>query len=124
MAPLIFSPTEDTPEISFDSTTGKMLIGGTSIPENARKFYDNIIEWIGEYVKSPSENTSIDFKLKYFNTASTKYLFDIMVLLKEIMKAGNTLVINWFYMEDDEDMYEAGMGFSKMLRYPFNFVKY
>ncbi|MBO4602965.1 MAG: DUF1987 domain-containing protein [Salinivirgaceae bacterium] len=124
MAPLIFSPTEDTPEISFDSTTGKMSIGGTSIPENARKFYDNIIEWIGEYVKSPSANTSIDFKLKYFNTASTKYLFDIMVLLKEIMKAGNTLVINWFYQEDDEDMYEAGLGFSKMLRYPFNFVKY
>ena len=101
-----------------------MSIGGTSIPENARKFYDNIIEWIGEYVKSPSANTSIDFKLKYFNTASTKYLFDIMVLLKEIMKAGNTLVINWFYQEDDEDMYEAGLGFSKMLRYPFNFVKY
>ena len=54
----------------------------------------------------------------------SSYLFDIMVLLKEIMKAGNTLVINWFYQEDDEDMYEAGLGFSKMLRYPFNFVKY
>lgn len=124
MAPLILTQTDDTPEISFDSTSGKMSVLGTSIPENARKFYDIIIDWIGEYAKSPCANTAIDFKLKYFNTASTKYLFDIMVLLKDIMKNGNTLVINWFYMEDDEDMYEAGMGFSKMLRYPFNFVKY
>jgi len=124
MTPLILSPTEDTPEISFDNTSGKLMMSGTSIPENARKFYDVVIDWISQYAQSPCESTSINFKLKYFNTASTKYLFDIMVVAKDIMKNGKTLVINWFYMEDDEDMYEAGMGFSKMLRYPFNFVKY
>jgi len=124
MTPLILSPTEDTPEVSFDNTSGKLMMSGTSIPENARKFYDTIIEWISEYSQNPCANTSINFKLKYFNTASTKYIFDIMVIAKEIMKKGNTLVINWFYMEDDEDMYEAGIGFSKMLRYQFNFVKY
>ena len=124
MAPLVINGTEDTPEVVFDPSTGKFLISGTSIPENARKFYDQIIEWLDGYMKEPADDTSISFKLKYFNTASTKYLFDIMVLLKPLSAGKNTLVYNWFFLSDDEDMYEAGQGFSKMLRHPFNFVKY
>ncbi|MBO4370155.1 MAG: DUF1987 domain-containing protein, partial [Paludibacteraceae bacterium] len=124
MAPLVINGTEDTPEVIFEPSTGKFSITGTSIPENARKFYDQIIAWIDEYVKEPNADTSISFKLKYFNTASTKYLFDIMVQLKPLVASKHNLVYNWFFLEDDEDMYEAGQGFSKMLRYPFNFVKY
>lgn len=124
MAPLVINGTEDTPEVIFDPATGKFSISGTSIPENARKFYDQILEWLDGYLKEPADDTSISFKLKYFNTASTKYLFDIMVMLKPIINTKNTLVYNWFFLDDDEDMFEAGQGFSKMLRYPFNFVKY
>jgi hypothetical protein len=124
MAPLIINGTEDTPEVVFDPETGKFTITGTSIPENARKFYDQIISWIDDYLKSPSEDTSVSFKLKYFNTASTKYLFDIMVEMKPLISSGKSLVFNWYVQEDDDDMFEAGQGFSKMLRYPFNFVKY
>ena len=124
MAPLIINGTEDTPEVVFDPATGKFTITGTSIPENARKFYDNIIAWIDEYLKEPNSDTSVSFKLKYFNTASTKYLFDIMVQLKPLAAdSKNTLVFNWFFADDNDDMYEAGLGFSKMLRYPFNFVR-
>jgi hypothetical protein len=47
-----------------------------------------------------------------------------MVLLKPLAASKNTLVYNWYFLDDDEDMFEAGQGFSKMLRYPFNFVKY
>lgn len=124
MTPLIINGTEDTPEVVFESETGKLSITGTSIPENARKFYDQIITWIDGYLKEPNQSTSISFKLKYFNTASTKYLFDIMVQLKELANKGNSLVYNWYVLEDDDDMFEAGQGFSKMLRYPFNYVKY
>lgn len=123
MAPLILNATEDTPEVIFDPNTGKLSMSGTSIPENARKFYDPLIVWLDEYSKNPLESTSFSFNFKYFNTASTKYLFDIMVLAKDIAKNGKSLVFNWYFPEDDDDMYEAGLGFSKMLRYPFNFVK-
>ena len=124
MAPLIINGTEDTPEVIFDTETGKFTITGTSIPENARKFYDPIISWIDDYLKNPNEDTSVSFKLKYFNTASTKYLFDIMVQMKPLISNGKSLVFNWYVLKDDDDMFEAGQGFSKMLRYPFNFVTY
>ncbi|MBO7476495.1 MAG: DUF1987 domain-containing protein [Salinivirgaceae bacterium] len=124
MAPLVINGTEDTPEVIFDPETGKFSITGTSIPENARKFYDQILAWNDEYLKDPNEDTSVSFKLKYFNTASTKYLFDMMVQLKALVSNKKTLVFNWFFDKDDDDMFEAGQGFSKMLRYPFNFVQY
>ena len=124
MAPLVINGTEDTPEVIFDPETGKFSITGTSIPENARKFYDQILAWNDEYLKDPNEDTSVSFKLKYFNTASTKYLFDMMVQLKALAGNKKTLVFNWFFDKDDDDMFEAGQGFSKMLRYPFNFVQY
>ena len=124
MAPLVINGTEDTPEVIFDPETGKFSITGTSIPENARKFFDQILAWNDEYLKHPNEDTSVSFKLKYFNTASTKYLFDMMVQLKALVSNKKTLVFNWFFDKDDDDMFEAGQGFSKMLRYPFNFVQY
>ena len=65
MTPLVINSTEDTPEVIFDPTTGKFTITGTSIPENARKFYDQIIAWNDEYLKTPHANTSVSFKLKY-----------------------------------------------------------
>ncbi len=124
MAPLVINGTEDTPEVIFDPETGKFSITGTSIPENARKFFDQILAWNDEYLKNPNDDTSVSFKLKYFNTASTKYLFDMMVQLKTLAGNKKTLVFNWFFDKDDDDMFEAGQGFSKMLRYPFNFVQY
>lgn len=124
MAPLVINGTEDTPEAIFDPETGKFSITGTSIPENARKFFDQILAWNDEYLKNPNDDTSVSFKLKYFNTASTKYLFDMMVQLKALAGSKKTLVFNWFFDKDDDDMFEAGQGFSKMLRYPFNFVQY
>ncbi|MBR6081868.1 MAG: DUF1987 domain-containing protein [Salinivirgaceae bacterium] len=124
MAPLVINGTEDTPEVIFDPETGKFSITGTSIPENARKFFDQILAWNDEYLKNPNDDTSVSFKLKYFNTASTKYLFDMMVQLKALAGNKKTLVFNWFFDKDDDDMFEAGQGFSKMLRYPFNFVQY
>ena len=86
MTPLVINSTEDTPEVIFDPTTGKFTITGTSIPENARKFYDQILAWNDEYLKDPNADTSVSFKLKYFNTASTKYLFDMMVQIAEYSK--------------------------------------
>ena len=124
MTSLVINSTEDTPEVIFDPETGKFSITSTSIPENARKFYDQILAWNDEYLKNPNPDTSVSFKLKYFNTASTKYLFDMMVQLKTLIANDKTLVFNWFFEKDDDDMFEAGQGFSKMLRYPFNFVQY
>lgn len=116
--------TEDTPEIILDKNTGEFWFKGNSIPENTKKFYQQVLEWIDEYVEKPNEETIVNFKMDYFNTSSTKYIFDIMVKFKKIVKKRHALIFNWYFFEEDKDMFEAGQSFSKMLRLPFNFVMY
>lgn len=124
MLPIILDETQDTPKVILDTKSDKFWFSGTSIPENSKKFYEPIIQWVTDYIKQPNKETVVSFKMKYFNTSSTKSLLDIMDLFKELAREGKPLIINWYFPEEDEDMYEAGIGFSKMVRFPFNFLKY
>lgn len=124
MLPLIIDKTQDTPEVILNPNENHFWFTGNSIPENTKKFYDPVFQWIENYVNTPNEETIVNFKMIYFNTSSTKSLLDIMILFKELAKNEKSLIINWYFPEEDEDMYEAGIGFSKMVRFPFNFIKY
>jgi len=123
MTPLILDKTSDTPEVILDKISNQFLFAGSSIPENTKKFFQPIFDWIDQYVKEPNEETIVDFKMIYFNTSSTKSLLDIMIQFKQLAKKNKMLIINWYFPEDDEDMLEAGEGFSKMVRFPFNLIK-
>ena len=124
MLPLVLDKSEDTPGVILNKLENQFEFHGTSIPENTKKFYEPIFEWLKEYQKNPNNETVVNFKMTYFNTSSTKSILDIMIEFKELAKKGNMLIINWYFSSDDEDMYEAGVGFSKMVRFPFNYIKY
>ncbi len=123
ITPLIIDPSKDTPQVIFDKLTGEFLISGTSIPENTKKFFEPVFIWIQKYINDPNNETILNFKMDYFNTSSTKVLLDIMIEFKTLVKNKKMLIINWYFNADDDDMLEAGEGFSKMVRYPFNFIK-
>ncbi len=123
MLPLILDKTQDTPEIILDKTGGRFEFSGNSIPENTKKFFEQVFDWLENYIADPNEETIVNFKMVYFNTSSTKSLLDIMIQFKELAKKNKMLIINWYFSADDEDMLEAGEGFSKMVRFPFNYIK-
>lgn len=123
MLPLILDKTQDTPEVLLDKMGNKFDFSGTSIPENTKKFFQPIFDWIDVYIDNPNNETVVNFNMVYFNTSSTKSILDIMIRFKEIAKNNKMLIINWYFPEDDEDMYEAGVGFSNMVRFPFNYIK-
>jgi SiaC family regulatory phosphoprotein len=108
--------TSKTPKLSFDQKTGKFLMSGRSIPENSIEFYRPLFEWLDDYVKIPSDKTIFDIKLEYFNTSSSKCLVEIFRRLEKI--SDNSVVINWFYEEDDEDMQESGEDFKEIIDIP------
>jgi len=108
MDPIIISATEDTPEVKLDAVNNKFEMSGRSLPEDVVKFYKPILNWLDEYAQSPNEQTVFEFKLSYFNTASSKIILDIMMKLEEIHNEGHSITIKWYYPSDDEDMMEAG----------------
>ena len=116
--------TEDTPKVILDKDNDIMEISGRSLPEDVASFYEPVLSWLDEYAQSPNGKTVFNFKLVYFNTASSKLLLDILMKLEEIHEAGNDVLIRWHYPEDDEDMEEAGEEYADIVDVPFEQVSY
>lgn len=110
------------PAISFNAETGVMEIEGKSIPERTAEFYDPILVWIDEYINSPNETTTLNIKLEYCNSSSTRYLMDILERFEGMFKSGKKLEINWYYEEDDEDMLDLGESYSVPLSVPIKMI--
>ncbi|NIK73725.1 O6-methylguanine-DNA--protein-cysteine methyltransferase [Thermonema lapsum] len=108
---------EDTPKVILDKDNGVFEISGRSLPEDAREFYRPIIEWLQQYASNPNPETVFNFKLEYFNTASSKLLLDVLQTLENIPNAK----VVWYHLEEDEDMEEAGKEFEDMVNVEFEF---
>ena len=116
--------TEDTPRIILDVENDIMEISGRSLPEDVAAFYEPVLSWLKEYAENPKEETILNFRLTYFNTASSKLLLDILMILEELKEKGNSVLIKWHYPEEDEDMEEAGDEYADIVDVPFEKVPY
>ena len=124
MNPIIISATEDTPGIRLDAANDVFELSGRSLPEDVVKFYKPILDWLDEYAQSPNANTVFNFKLSYFNTASSKIILDILMKLEGMHDAGKKITIKWHYPSDDEDMMEAGEEYADIVSIPIEMVEY
>jgi hypothetical protein len=115
---------EDTPKIILDAGNEILEISGRSLPEDVSSFYEPVLNWLGEYAENPNKKTVFNFKLTYFNTASSKLLLDILMKLEEMHEKGQEVLIRWHYPDDDEDMAEAGEEYADIVDVPFEQVSY
>lgn len=114
-----------TPYVLMEPETGIIRIEGRSIPENVIDFYQPILNWMDEYLKNPLAKTEAHLKLEYFNTSSSKRLFDLMKKIEAIAKhSPKQAIINWYYEEDDEDIYFAGSDYKALItKISFNLIE-
>lgn len=112
------------PGIILDKENGHFEISGKACPEDPVEFYQPVFDWFDEYAESPLEETVFNFKMTYYNTATSKVLMMIMQRLEEISDDGNKVKIRWHYPEDDEDMEEAGEEYADIVEVPFEQVSY
>jgi hypothetical protein len=124
MEALIIEEGISTPKVILDKEKGKFEISGQSLPEDVMSFYKPIFEWIEEYLKQPNKKTAFNFRLMYFNSASSKIILDILTLLEQLAEKGFDIEILWHYLEMDEDMLSTGKEFDEMLKIPFQFLSY
>jgi len=114
--------TDDTPSVHLEKDKGIFELSGRSLPEDVTAFYQPILEWIDEYIKTPNDKTEFNFKLEYFNTASSKIILDILLKFEEIVEKGKQVAVKWFYNEDEEDMLEAGEEYADIVDVPFEYI--
>jgi hypothetical protein len=67
---------------------------------------------------------TLNLKMTYFNSASSKFLLDVMLEFMKFMSKGNKIEVNWYYEEGDDEILESGEEIADMLGYNFNFISY
>jgi hypothetical protein len=120
MENLTIQATNSTPTVSFDTETNFLIISGKCFPENVTKFFDTVNSYVKEYLSSYKDPVlNISIKLEYINSASVKYLLD---LLKDCRTSCKTLNVIWGFEEDNDDILETGEFFEDILGIHFKYV--
>ncbi len=116
MEDLYISGTPSTPEMKFNAH-GELEISGKSIPTNAAKIFEPVFSWLENY---SGKKTTLSIKMEYFNTSTSKVLYDVLLRLQQLHKNGG-LLIKWFYEEGDEDVLDTGHYYESLMGIPFEF---
>ncbi len=108
--------TDRHPAIDFDYASNRFSISGYSYPENARDFYDPIVDPFISYLENlNSASLSFHCAFTYFHSSSAQVLYRIFDAMEECAATGNTISVTWVYEAGDDSMQEAGEDFAEDL---------
>ncbi len=121
--PMNWPGTDKTPAVTLDRGTGSLSISGCSIPENADRFFSPLYDLVCGYAEQPPPVTTVDIRLEYFNSSTSKYLLDILKRLEDLHASGGSSVrMLWHHKAGDLDMQEAGEDYRGLVEFPVELV--
>ena len=82
------------------------------------------MSWIDDYIIEPNEETTVSFKMTYYNTPSSKIIFQILKKFEKAHQGGMKVKVMWLSPDDDPDMRDAGVDYSENVKVPFEFKSY
>jgi hypothetical protein len=123
-ASLSIEATETTPKVHFDSVENNLEISGCCVPENGMEFYAPLYNWLDSYLMSKPSQINVNIRLDYFNTTSSKCILDFLFRLQRYKNEKVDLQINWFFQDGDDDLEEAGLNYSEIVKIPFALIPY
>lgn len=100
------------PRVEFNAETGHCLLAGEAYMEQPYVFYKPLYEWLNSYIKEVRKPIFFEVKLTYFNTSSSKFVLDILRILKRYEIEGGGVHLKWYLRAIDEDMREEIEDFS------------
>lgn len=124
MEDIFLKRTFNSPEIEFLASNGELSIEGRSIPEDPGDFFENLIKWLNEYFLNPVEETVMTIKLEYINSGSSKYMLELLRILKENYDKGRKVLVKWYFEEGDESIEELGQHYEQTMQIPFEIIEY
>ena len=92
------------PSVDFNADTGVCELGGESYLEDTIDFYSPLFQWLNDYITNIKKPILFNFRLRYFNTSSSKCIIDILHILRKYQESGGQIDVNWYYDSDEEDI--------------------
>jgi hypothetical protein len=108
------------------------MIKGISRPENVRDVYEPAVKWLSEFSNELTVEDSLynednpfilQMDLEYFNSSSAKFLYDLVMITREIKEKGIPTAIAWTYDPADPDIREAGEDLAILAEIDFLYIK-
>jgi len=116
---LHIKPTDDLPLVILDASKNIFKISGRVLPEDGNVFFEPILKWVSEYVKSPNKTTDFHFSLDYYNSSTARMITKLIVELEKIQEMNKDIKIIWEHLEEDEVMLERGEELKSISYLPF-----
>lgn len=110
--------------LDFFCSSGHIEIKGCSIVNDPKSFFKPIQNWVANYLKNPSNVNVINIKIDYIDSASTKYIFDILKSLEPLNSDKSSIKVFWHYDSNDPEILELGEILGGRIKIPFEFVGY
>jgi len=111
---LIIEGMEPCPHVDFDFSNNRYSISGTCYPENTLAFFDPIYSRFEQHVDALSGSQVVfELKLSYFNSGASRVFSQFFDMLERCASAGNTVIINWFCEDGDDNMIELAHVFEE-----------
>ena len=107
--------TASTPLVIIDESKGYMKFEGESYGENVLEFYKVVTDWLSVYLKSDFESFTLDCALEYFNSSTSKLLYNMLVDMDSAAANGKNVVVNWYVDKDNDIIIESGEDFEEDL---------
>ena len=131
MQPYTVDSTDSTPKIILDPDNKVFEISGISRPENVRECYEPVIDWFEDFgnqlknyeFSNSGELITFKIQLNYFNSASAKFILDVLMEINKLYNQGMNLKIDWHYDEGDDDMKEVGEELSEIVDFDFKYIE-
>lgn len=98
--------TSCTPYILIDEANNLMKFEGESFHENTLQFFKEIIGWLNDYLSNDHEPFTFECALNYFNSSTSKILFDMMDKMDESINNHGKVTVKWYVHKGNELMYE------------------
>ncbi|WP_339844077.1 biofilm regulation phosphoprotein SiaC [uncultured Halopseudomonas sp.] len=114
--------TQSTPEIRSDWDKGVLYLQGDSYPENSYELFNQVVEWIEQYLNESGRPLKLDLQLLYLNTSSIKAMMDIFDVLEAAHGESKQVSVDWHYDKRNERVAELAEEFKEDCSFPFNIL--
>ncbi len=97
-------------------------MAGDSYPENSFEFFNDVIEWVSDFLDQLDKPLNLELKLIYMNTSSVKAMMDIFDLLEAAHLKGRAVSVNWYYDPRNERVIELAEEFKEDCTFSFMII--
>ncbi len=130
---LIIPATDFTPSVIFQIESGNFELSGVSRPEDVAGFYEGPLGWLSNLEESIQNKPEykyelpelrFSFKMTYFNSGSSKYMIQILRALRNLIRIGVDINIDWYFEEGDDKMQDDGEDLAEAVELNFNYIEF